>query len=416
MSSQATATSRAKRPRRAAALLAADAGAAAATMHQRVRLSLAQKIAQGEYALGAMIPSESELCRQFGVSRITVRQALAALVAEGLLVKQPGRGTFVSQPSASAAGADNKVIGLVVTNAVGTFMSQLIMGAERVAREHGYSVSIAIAHDDPARERQCIQDLIGRRVAGALLMPVDSGGPANPNCFDYLRIRDAGIPLLFVDRYLSQLPVGYVVGPDQDGMNRLTQHMIDQGYRDIGYIHHDIAASSVAERYQGYLSAILSHRLHPGLLLTASAPSGDHAERNDFDRGRVLVERLLAGGGKPPRALIGCNSLFAIGAMHALTAAGYRVPQDVAVAGFDDLPECQVLSVPMTVLRVPIEGMGAKAVQRLIEMIESESRDEPVRERLPGELVVRSSCGGTPGSTVASGVAVQTGVRGPALI
>ncbi len=363
-------------------------------MHLHVRQTLAADIARGVYSVGDMIPSEAELCRIFDVSRITVRQALASLVNDGLLVKQPGRGTFVSsskaKPEPSSSGK-NKVIGLVLTNALGTFMSQLILGVEKVVRKHGYSLHIAIAHDDPAKERACIDELISNRVAGALLLPVDSEGQSNPNCFDYLRIQRAGIPLLFVDRHLSQLPVGFVVGPDEQGMTQLTNHLIAQGHDEIGYIHHNISASSVVDRHKGYVSALLANRLHPGPILTVNPPRN---ERNDVLRGTEVVRQFLATGQRAPRALIGCNSSFAIGAIRALTEAGLRVPEDVAVVGFDDLPECEVLSVPLTVMRVPIEGMGARAAELLIQRIErGPAIAELEQEKLPGELVVRESCG-----------------------
>ena len=373
---------------------AGTSGEGAVPMHLHVRQTLASDIARGVYSVGDMIPSEAELCRIFDVSRITVRQALASLVNDGLLIKQPGRGTFVSssqaKPDPSSSGK-NKVIGLVLTNALGTFMSQLILGVEKVVREHGYSLHIAIAHDDPAKERACIDELIANRVAGALLLPVDSEGQSNPNCFDYLRIQRAGIPLLFVDRHLSQLPVGYVVGPDEQGMTQLTNHLIAQGHDEIGYIHHNISASSVVDRQKGYMAALLANRLHPGPILTVNPPRN---ERSDVLRGYEVVRQFLATGQRAPRALIGCNSSFAIGAIRALTEAGLRVPEDVAVAGFDDLPECEVLSVPLTVMRVPIEGMGARAAELLIHRIErGPAIAELEQEKLPGELVVRESCG-----------------------
>lgn len=360
-------------------------------MHEHVRQTLAQRMADGTYPVGSMIPSEFELCRLFSVSRITVRQALSSLANEGLLIKQPGRGTFVREAQAKQSEPRAKTIGLILTNAIGSFMSQLIHGVEAVAREAGYALTVAIAHDDPEQERKCIDQMIERRVSGVLLLPVDTEGPSHPNCFDYLRIQAAGIPLIFVDRHLSQLPVGYVVGPDESGMKQLTEHLIAQGYIDIGYIHHDITASSVIERQKGFVSALLAHRLHPAETLVVHPPRGD---RSDTMRGYEVVRNYLASGKKPPRALVGCNSYFVIGALRALTESGYRVPEDVALAGFDDLPECEVVSVPMTVLRIPIEGMGSTAAQHLIRTIEQGVSNVPlVGEKVKGELVIRESCG-----------------------
>ena len=124
-------------------------------MHEHVRQTLATRIADGTYPVGGMIPSEFELCKMFGVSRITVRQALSTLANDGLLIKQPGRGTFVREAQAKSAEPQTKTIGLILTNALGSFMSQLIHGVEAIARQSGYALSVAIAHDDPEQERRC---------------------------------------------------------------------------------------------------------------------------------------------------------------------------------------------------------------------------------------------------------------------
>lgn len=361
-------------------------------MHRRVRATLAEGIASGRYAAGQMLPSEQTLCRQFNVSRITIRQALADLAHEGVLVKQPGRGTFITGNLRKTAPTGRDIT-LLLTNTAGSFMAQIIRGAERTARERGYNLSVAIAYDDANQERSCIELALERRVAGMLVFPIDTREPANPNCFDYLRIERAGIPLLFLDRYLAALPIGYVVGANREGMRALTGHLIEQGHRQIGYIHHGISASSVVERQAGYLDALQKHGLQPGPQITVDQPRGGGM---DVELGEAAVAAHLSSQGRPPRALVACNTYYAIGAFRACKQAGLRVPEDVALAGFDDVPEASVLEVPLTVWRIAIEQMGAVAAGKLMDVIEGTENGADVRVRLPGELVVRVSCGASP--------------------
>ena len=357
-------------------------------LYEQVREQLARSIAKGRYATGDQLPSEGELCDQFGVSRITVRQALANLVHSGLLVKRHGKGAFVAEPTPEYG---QRVITLVLANTVGSFMNQIIHGVESVVREQGYELNLCISHDDVAQERQCLERIIENRVAGVLLFSVNTEGEKSPNCYQYLRVEESGIPLLFIDRYIAQLPIGHVVADDEGGMRTLTQHMIDLGYTSIGYVHEAATVSSVTQRYQGFLGAMADARLAPDLLVRLK----DEPRGRCDDAARTYREfkHLLAEGVKLPRALVTCNLYHSIGAFRALREAGLRVPQDVALAGFDDLPEATVVDVPLTALRVPIEGMGRCAAEKLMELIRSHESGAEIAIKLPGELVVRESCG-----------------------
>lgn len=362
--------------------------------YQQISQALTRLIEAGTYAPGQVIPSEQALCEQFAVSRITVRQALASLVAAGLLVKRPGVGTFVRDDGGrTGVGRNEGVISLVVSNAgpADNFMSQLIRGVASTLRGTGFNLNLEVAHDNANEERQRVEQIIARKAAGALLFTVDTPGPANPNCFHYMKIREAGIPLLFIDRYLDQLPIGYVVTDDQEGMRALAEHFIAMGHQSIGYMDHAVYVSSVKERYQGYLDAMIAHRIRPECVIKVDRPRG---EASDIELGFAAMRDYIASGRKLPSVMLACNTYYAIGIFRALKAAGKRVPEDVALAGFDDLPEASVLEVPLTVYRAPVEMMGARAAQELVALIKKGSTGDDVHVRLPGRLVIRASCGG----------------------
>ena len=364
-------------------------------MHVQVRETLAQRIASGQYKVGQMIPSEHELCDSFKVSRITIRQALGALANEGLLERHPGRGTFVRERKKPESGSQ-KVITLVLANAIGSFMAQVVRGVESEVRGAGYDLHLAISHDRLDEEARLIGEVITKRVAGTLLFTCDTEGPVNPNCYQYLRVRESGIPLLLVDRYIASLPVGYVVAADEAGMRTLTEHLISLGHKRIGYMDHAVDVTSVVDRRKGYTGALMDHLLHPDAIIRVDKP---RSAEGDAELSYQAMKEFLRTAKKLPTAMIGCNSYYAIGMLRAMKGAGIRVPEDVALAGFDDLPEAAVLEVPLTVLRAPVEEMGRLAAKKLVHLIEHGGTGEDVQVKLPGELVVRESCG-APGGLV----------------
>ena len=360
-------------------------------MHARVRQAIADQITAGQYKPGDLIPSEHELCEKFGVSRIVIRQALGALTNEGLVERFPGRGTFVRQRATGAQGNGRSVISLVLANAIGSFMAQVVRGVDSAVRAAGMDLHLAISYDRADEEARLIRELVDKRAAGALVFTCDTPGPANPNCLDFLRVREAGIPILFVDRYLSQLPIGYVVTADEAGMRQLAEHFIALGHTKIGYMDHAVEVTSVTARRAGFFGALRSHRLHAECVLHVDRSR--EGDKDDAALAYTAMREYLATGKPLPTAMVGCNSYYTIGMFRALKEAGVSVPEDVALAGFDDLPEAAVLEVPLTVLRAPVEEMGRIAAQNLIKLIESGATGEDVHVMLPGELVVRESCG-----------------------
>jgi GntR family transcriptional regulator, arabinose operon transcriptional repressor len=354
-------------------------------LHEVVREKILAWIAQEGVRAHEALPAEMRMCEMFGVSRITVRHAVLGLVKEGVLVRKPGVGTFVGggalagEGQASLAGT----VVLVVCNRTGSFMGNLIAGVEEGVRKLGLELSVQVSDDDVARERGLVELAIARRAAGVILFPVDSDEAYHPNCFTYLKLVEAGIAVVFVDRYLSQLPIGYVVAGDEEGMAAVTEHMIEEGYRDIGYIDHAINATSVIDRRRGFEETMRRAGLKAGVSLTiqAARPSGKKDEDLAYEAVKGKIKE-----GKLPRAWVTCNSFYALGAYWALKEKGIRVPEDVALAGFEDLQE----AMSLTGWRAPTVEMGRQAAEAVGRLMKEPKGDVP-RLKVAGEVVVRGS-------------------------
>jgi GntR family transcriptional regulator, arabinose operon transcriptional repressor len=357
-------------------------------LHEKVRRAILHRIESGELKPGDLLPPELQLCTQMKVSRITMRHALQALVNEGYLSRRPGSGTFIKRPEPAKPGQD-KVVSLILTNGIGAFMIEVIRGVEAGLRERGLSLTLALANDDVKHERELISQAIQAKVGGVIIFPVDSPEAFHPNCYHYLKLQEAHIPMVFVDRYLSQLPVGYVVAADEQGMYQLTKHVINQGRSKIGYIDHAIGATSVIDRYAGFRKALSESNLPEVDRLVIDAPRG---VTGDIELAYRLVKESLAKRADQFDALVTCNTYYAIGAFHALKEMGINVPKSIALAGFDDLPEAAALEVPLTVFKAPVEEMSRAAANYIADKIEQPSRAE-VRKHLPGQVIARASCG-----------------------
>jgi DNA-binding LacI/PurR family transcriptional regulator len=195
-----------------------------------------------------------------------------------------------------------------------------------------------------------------------------------------------------VDRYIPQLPIGHVTVDNAGSMRQLTEHVIGAGRKRIAYLRSHGVSSSDTERYSGFFEAVVGHAMQPAKVVRVSA-RGENG--TDVTAGQLTVEAMLKDNARPD-AIIGCNTYFAIGAIRALLQAGLRVPQDVAVVGFEDIPEAATAEVPLTVMRLPLDQVGSLAAEAVIEHARAGKADtSDVRHYLTGELVVRQSCGGS---------------------
>ncbi|WP_114521685.1 LacI family DNA-binding transcriptional regulator [Altererythrobacter sp. ZODW24] len=179
--------------------------------------------------------------------------------------------------------------------------------------------------------------------------------------------------------------VGATVGSDNVGAGRLAgEHLLDLGRSKIAFLGHaDDRYPEFADRYRGLCAALESR----GLTADAALQKGALTSEED---GEAAVRDLVASG-EPFDAVFAASDLIAIGAMRALQAAGKKVPEDVAVVGFDDIPAASVTAPPLTTLMQDVKGAGALLVDALVAQVEGKN-DEPAT--IPAKLVKRASTGG----------------------
>lgn len=262
-------------------------------------------------------------------------------------------------------------LGMLVPDIANSFLAGIIKGAEEVAHERGYALVLCNTADRPERDATYIRVLREREVDGVL---VASSRMAD-GTIDALRAD--GYPFVLVNRGSDSADDLVVTVDNAAAAGTVIDHLVAAGHERIVHVAGPRSTSTGAERVAGARAAARRHGVRIEVLDAEgwSEAAGHHAVR----------ERL---SDAPPTAVFGANDLLALGALRAARDAGLRVPEDLALAGFNDAPEAAL--VDLTTVRVPQEGMGACAASLLIARLEG----RPIAERravLPVELVVRGS-------------------------
>jgi DNA-binding LacI/PurR family transcriptional regulator len=208
---------------------------------------------------------------------------------------------------------------------------------------------------------------------------------SRPNDLEHLRsLQKSGIPIVTTGFYLPLAEFGIVEVDNLAGGRKATQYLIELGHSQIAMITGPTDWKSVSDRTQGYLQALESAEITPNPDLIVHGENWLH--RSGYEAAKELLKKKQAF-----TALFAQNDRIARGAINALKEAGLRVPQDVSVVGYDDIPEAEFSDPPLTTIRQPMQEVGKAATRLLIQMIE-DSTSTPQQILFDPELVIRSSC------------------------
>jgi DNA-binding LacI/PurR family transcriptional regulator len=327
----------------------------------------------------------SDVARMAGVSISTVSRVLngTAPVAEET-VQQVNHAilTLDYAPHAAArtlAGRRTDTIGLLLPEISGAFYSPLIHGIESGAREAGFDLLIHTSADE-FREHGRIQMPLDEHNTDGLLVFTNRLTDA-----ELARFYGRGFPLVLLYRSApAALDIPVVTLENKAGARSLVEHLIvAHGRRRIAFLAGPAGNEDSCWREAGYLEALRAHGIEDD-------PALHEVGAFDDKQGQAATERLLRQGA-PFDAVFAGDDEAAMGCIQALTQAGTRVPEDVAVVGFDDVLFAHLMTPKLTTVRAPIETAGRQAAHMLISLIQGDEVERLVL--LPTELVIRQSCG-----------------------
>jgi LacI family transcriptional regulator len=359
--------------------------------HLEISRALIAEIAAGKYSESDRLPSEAQLVNRFNVSRPTVARALRDLIAEGIIERRAGSGSYLRNKS--SAKFTTRQIGLLIPGLGTTEIFEIICGElANCGRGSEYTFlwggsTHPRLDQDGSREhaREICDQFIERRVTGVFFAPFElTVGKDEINRHISDRLSEACIPVVLLDRDLAPFPQSShfdVIGLDNVAAGyMLAEHLIKLGCRRLAFLMRPLSAPTVERRYAGVREALARHKIEilPGWLQTGNPQD------------EKFVCSLMAG--RKWDAVICANDLTAAQLIRTLETSRYRVPRDIRVAGFDDAKYATLVSVPLTTIQQPCKDIAAIAFQTMLSRIAAPTL--PARNiLLPPRLVVRESCG-----------------------
>lgn len=376
-------------------------------LYVQVHRYIEDMIRQGHLNPNNRIPTEKELMEQFSVSRITVVNALSALVKEGWIYRVPGRGSFVakelpvqlkggaSEPLVStvpAAGqpkrtepVPGRTIGFVMPTLEDYFAMRLINAIQDTLRTHGYSLIIAFSDGSKEREEQQIRDFIAMGVRGLLLFPADEETYNE----EILSLKVNGFPFVLIDRYLRGVETHFVCSDNRAGARMAVDHLWENGHRHIAICTNAYRECvSVHDRISGYMNAFEQHggMINPSLIVTGfSLPAGEEAD--DSELGRHMKSRIAS-------AYIALDGKLGMRMLQMAKRFGLRVPEDISILTFDNPENDEDDESYFTYIYQNEMEIGRRAATILTEIIERQETDSMYRKVvLQPELIIGRSTG-----------------------
>jgi LacI family transcriptional regulator len=273
-------------------------------------------------------------------------------------------------------------IGLIVPDIENPFFTSLVKGVEREAWGRGWNVILANTDEDLGREEAVVRTLVDRRIDGLILC---AAGGAHGYLRRYL---DQGLPVVAANRVVDGLPVPAVTSDNEQGAYEAMRHLLAADLIPVAAIVGTPRLSTTEGRLAGCRRAVVEFGLPAEALLVRA---GFGRRETGYKAALECLEAMPR-----PRALFAFNNLMAEAALTAIHRRGLRCPEEIALIGFDDFRSAAALTPPLTVVEQDPEGMGARAVAELAELIRTGVPRE-AHVRLPARLLLRASCG-CPGS------------------
>ena len=312
------------------------------------------------------------------------------------------------QPSLVAqnlAQGRTQTLGVVVPTVRNSVHAALVRAAEQAAFDRDYNIVLCDTDFNLDRELKYLDLLVRRRVEGVLLVPFAKGMRSDEARLD--RFKQAGIAVVCMQQCLAGTEVPQVVPDNFCAAREMTRHLIWLGHRRIAFMHGGLSPwfASMNERLEGYRAALEEADLPVDPELIVEAGTFESILPDDEEGGGVFhakrLESLLRQKSRPT-AVFAVVDVLAIKLMSLARSIGMRVPEDLAVAGFDNIQMSAFTEPPLTTVRHPATEVGQRAAELLFKTLagKGSSGNGSVIERVPCELIIRRSCGATGKPTV----------------
>lgn len=349
-----------------------------------VKQAILDRITQQEP--NTRLPSRSEMCGEFLISRTTIDRAIADLVSEGYLYSVAGSGTYVADLNAAETTVRRDVmnIGVLVPNIMHDTYPGILRGIQDVMQKQSVNVVICNTDNDYVKQQSSVRRLINSHVDGLLVVPAIINGEIMQEQF-FTEFQTLGVPLVFCNRGIAGIDAPVVCSNNYYGGYLATRYLLERGYDKVAYLSVLHYQTSMA-RYYGYMAALWERGLKFDENLVRSIP-----EHSRVEMGYRLMKELLASG-TPVNGVFCFNDQLACGAINAIHESGLRVSDDIGVIGYDNTALCNVPSEPLTSVSFKKYEIGRKAAELLLQMIRTPDQAVPRETVFCPEISVRETC------------------------
>jgi len=290
------------------------------------------------------------------------------------------------KPSMIARGMRNqqsKVIAIMVPSYENPYHIKLFKYIEQEAKERGYRLILVGMDEGNDSEHESIMELMTRNVDGIILCTY----LGNKNNIKNIIHLSQTVPIIFMDNFEFDEAISSVVIDGYKGMWEVTKHLLQLGHKRIGYIDGSSGYKVANERRNGYEDCLKEHHIS---IETELIYYADYEISAGYEACRYFMEECSV----RPTAILAANDIMAVGAIGYLREKGYRIPEDVAVAGFDDIYLSKIIVPNLTTYRQPLDRIAEEVVRMLIDKINSPTIEEK-QVMIDGELIIRRSTDST---------------------
>ena len=343
-------------------------------LYLQIAAELREAIHSGSIPPDAKLPSESEMMKQYGVGRITIRNALNVLLSEGLLIKHQGKGTFVR----TVSSASSRVVTALLDMNNTYFVSYYVDGLREVMTEDKCHLNILDTSTDAGILFRRLESCLDSRDSGVIFQLAHHADEKTTEklCRIANRFREYNIPCLMIDSYLSKADFSMVYFDDYGGGARVAEHLAAFRHKRCGVIYDPQYVDS-SKRSVGFRTAAAEYGIEKVVMIEYH----DNLEKTLV---RTIRSENITG--------IFCyNDKIALKCMRLLSISGIRVPQDVSVIGFDDTYIAQSTDPHLTSISHPKTEMGRRCARAMLGLMDG-SVKWPYTYIYPAYLVKRDTC------------------------
>ncbi len=286
----------------------------------------------------------------------------------------------------SLRGSGRQDIGLILPNITNPFYLQAIMGISDVLNQQGYSLVLYNTMRDVEQEKFYLRQLYERQVKGVILSSVDVNADL---VNEYMK---KGMKFVLLDQKLSGAETTVINFDNRTGARMATEYLIGLGHKRIAFGTLPITRRTRSDMHQGYLDALATAGLPYDETLVYERKLDNPHTYNDLEVevGKKIAEDFM-NEGCPATAIVCVNDMLAIGVIRTLIQKGVKVPEDVSVFGFDDVPFAEAFLPPLTTVHYPAAESGRLAALALLDALQNDQSEMAVSMKMTPRLVVRDT-------------------------